>query len=103
MDRSAKVATPFTAFWVNVPLRVPPPGLVPMARVIGAELDTRLLPASRTLTVTAGAMAVAEFSLVGGWEKASLAAGPRTMSVPPTVTLPEPWQLAPRAAWTVKG
>jgi hypothetical protein len=55
IDKSLKVATPLTALMVTVPESIPPPGFDPMATVSDAALlVTRLLPASRTWTVTAG-------------------------------------------------
>src|SRR5437588_791531 len=54
MARLLKVATPLTAATVVVPLRLPPPGLLPIARVMLAVELTRLLPASSSWTVTAG-------------------------------------------------
>ena len=96
------MATPLTAFWVVVPPSVPPPGLVPMASVIGAELlATRLLLASRTRTVTAGVMGVADSSLVGCWRNASLLAGPKTLIVPLTVLFEPVQPLAVAGAVTV--
>ena len=57
IERSEKVATPFTAATVFVPLKVPEDGFVPIARVTEAEEFTRLPFASRTSTFTAGAIA----------------------------------------------
>src|SRR5260370_1125264 len=69
MDRVLKVAVPPLAATVVVPLSVPPPGLVPMARVTLAVLLVRLLNASRTCTVTAGLMAIPAVVVVGCWGK----------------------------------
>ena len=44
IDRSAKLATPAVAFLVVVPDRVPPAGLVPMARVMAAVEEITELP-----------------------------------------------------------
>ena len=66
IDRLLKVATPLTAFWVTVPASVPPPGLLPIATVIGAELlVTTLLLASSTCTVTAGLITAVLTAFVG--------------------------------------
>jgi hypothetical protein len=46
MERVEKVATPPDALTVLVPLRVPPPGFVPMATVTDAVLLTVLPNAS---------------------------------------------------------
>src|SRR5215467_10655056 len=79
MDRSLDVATPLTAATVVVPLRVPPAGLVPMAReTLTLEL-TRLLPASSSSTVTAGVMAWAAAVLVGCCRKARWVAADAVM------------------------
>ena len=60
------------------PLRVPPAGLVPMARLTWVALsEVSTLPlASSTATVTAGVMAAPTAVLEGPWTKASLVAGP---------------------------
>src|SRR5256885_11824055 len=50
----SKVATPFTAATVFVPLKVPEEGFVPIASVTEAEEEVRLPFASRTSTLTAG-------------------------------------------------
>src|SRR4029079_4984186 len=60
-DRAEKVATPFTAATVFVPLKVPEEGFVPIASVTEAEEEVTTLPfASRTPTLTAGGIADAE-------------------------------------------
>jgi hypothetical protein len=52
MLRLLKLATPETAFFVSVPLKTPPPGLLPMATVIEAVDAVTVLPKlSRTVTV----------------------------------------------------
>src|SRR5262249_18371405 len=57
MDRVPKLAMPPTAATVLVPLRVPPPALVPMATVtFEVSVVTRLLNGSSTGTETAGEM-----------------------------------------------
>ena len=60
------------------PPRVPPPGLVPMARITVVALsEVSMLPlASSTATVTAGVMTAPAAALEGPWTKASLAGGP---------------------------
>src|SRR5581483_7149345 len=63
-----------------VPASVPPAGLVPIAMLIVAELETALPPRSVTWTVIAGEMAVPAVALEGCWTKASFAAGPTEMS-----------------------
>ena len=53
IERSANVATPFTAVALVVPLSVPLPGFVPIAMVTRAELEVTSDPfASWTWTVT---------------------------------------------------
>ena len=76
-ERLLKVATPFTAVTGVVPERVLPPGFVPMAMAIDAELVvTTSLPASSTVTVTAGEME-APAKVFEGWTlKTSFVAGP---------------------------
>src|SRR5215471_14957102 len=60
MLKVLNVTTPATAFTVAVPLRVPPPGFAPIAKVTGAPLETLLLYASRisawTLLIAAPAV-----------------------------------------------
>src|SRR5215467_8023102 len=71
MERLVKVAMPPTALTVAVPLKVPPPGFVPIAIVTLAVLEaTRLLLTSKTRTVTAGAMLWPAAVFVGCWPNA---------------------------------
>src|SRR5262249_43390303 len=80
MDRVEKVATPATAATVAVPLRVPPPGLVPMATVtLDVVVVTMLLKASSTATVTAGLMAAPAAVFVGCCTKARWVAAAAVM------------------------
>ena len=65
MDKPANVATPLTAFTVVVPLSVPPPGFVPIAIVIAAELLTMFPPVSTTLTEMVGVMDAPACAVVG--------------------------------------
>src|SRR5260221_8499961 len=75
MERFEKEAMPALAATVVVPERVPPPGLVPIERVILAdELVTVLPKVSWTATWTAGAIDAPAFALVGCTVKASLEA-----------------------------
>src|SRR2546430_1927066 len=75
MESVEKLATPLTAAAVVGPDKVPPPGLVPMARVmLAVELVTVLLKASCTVACTAGAMAMPAVALVGWTVKESLLA-----------------------------
>ena len=67
-----KVATPLTAFCVNVPDSVPPPGFAPMARVTATEDPvTTFPPASSTLTWTDGVMDAPAATLLGCTVKAN--------------------------------
>src|SRR5437588_2988436 len=68
-----------------VPLRLPPPALVPIARVMLAVELTRLLPASSSCTVTAGLRAWAAAAAVGCCRKARWVAAPATMLKAPEV------------------
>src|ERR1700751_4180140 len=79
MDRPLNVATPLAPATVVVPLRVPPAGLVPMARLTLALELTRLLPASSSSTVTAGVMGWVAVVLVGCCRKARGGAAPTRM------------------------
>ena len=58
-------------------MSVPPPGLVPMARLTVVALsEVSTLPlASSTATVTAGEMAAPAVAVVGCWTKASWVGG----------------------------
>src|SRR5215472_12393631 len=78
MDRPEKVATPEATVTAEPPLRVPPAGLVPMARLTVVALSAvSMLPlASSTATVTAGVMVAPAAVFDGPWTKASLAGGP---------------------------
>src|SRR6266568_2172947 len=80
MERLLNVAVPLTAAPVNVPLSVPPLGLVPMATVTLAVLLVRLPLASTIWTVTAGEIVAPPFVLLGCTPKVSLLAAP-TVSV----------------------
>ena len=62
-----KLAIPVTAVWVAVPDSVPPPGLLPMARVTLAANPVAVLPKlSRAVTRIAGVIA-APAGVVLGW------------------------------------
>ena len=76
IDRLLKVATPLTTVFVTVPESVPPPGLVPMARVMWVVLSVVIVAfeAFTTLTVTAGLIVAPAVRLVGCWTKRSLVA-----------------------------
>ena len=75
IDRVLKVATPLTALTVVVPLRVPLPGLVPMAIAIAAVLLVTTLPfASSTNKVTAGLIEAPATVFVGCWPNTSCVA-----------------------------
>ena len=77
MLRPAKVATPATAFCVNVPDSVPPPGFVPMAKVTAADDPvTTFPPASSMLICTDGVIGAPAFVFVGCTVNASCEAGP---------------------------
>ena len=66
IDMLLNVATPLTAFTAPVPLSVPPPGFVAIARVIGAVLlVTGLPPASVTVTWIAGVIVAVLTVLLG--------------------------------------
>src|SRR5436190_2091664 len=63
----------------GVPLRLPPPGLVPIARVTVAVELTRLLPASSSCTVTGGLRAWVAAVVAGCCRKARWVAAPTTI------------------------
>src|ERR1035441_2192368 len=72
-----KVATPLTAATVSVPPRVPPEGLVPMARVIElVAVVTGLFAASSTVTETDGEIELPAVTLLGCTVNASFAGTP---------------------------
>ncbi len=80
IERSEKVATPFTAATVFVPLKVPDAGFVPIARVTDAEEEVTRLPfESRTSTLTAGVIDAPEAVFEGWTLKATLFAVPAVM------------------------
>src|SRR5262249_46824520 len=65
---------------VGVPLRVPPPGLVPASTaLLGFSVVTTLLKASSTATVTAGLMAAPAAVFVGCCTKARWVAAAAVM------------------------
>ena len=75
IDKLLNVATPLTAATVRVPLKVPPPGFVPMAIVTLLLLPVTTLPlASSTETCTAGVMLAPTAVLLGCVVKATLLA-----------------------------
>src|SRR5215470_17571967 len=99
MDRPEKVATPEATVTAEPPLRVPPAGLVPMARLTVVALsEVSMLPlASSTATLTAGLIAAPAAALEGPWTKASLAGGPgpeATRKATSCMTQMEPFWLA---------
>ena len=79
MDRPEKVAMPEATVTAEPPLRVPPPGLVPMARltcggvVRGLDVAVGVLDRHRHGRASWSAPAAV---LEGPWTKASLAGGP---------------------------
>src|SRR5512141_3024084 len=80
MLRFENVATPLTAPTVLVPPRVPPLGFVPMATVTLLEaVVTRLPPASRISTLTAGVMGDPAAASDGWTRNPSFAAAPTVM------------------------
>ena len=76
MRISGKIAMPFTADCVGLPVMAAPPGLFASARVIEAVDVTGLPTASSTRTRIGGAMAVFTSAPDGCVMKASRAAGP---------------------------
>src|SRR5512143_705881 len=76
MLRLEKVATPATAALGLVPVRMPPEGLVPIARVMLVFVVTRFPPASRTSTCPAGVIDAPLAVVEGCTRKPSFAAGP---------------------------
>ncbi|GAB3548619.1 hypothetical protein GCM10027404_12820 [Arthrobacter tumbae] len=67
---------------LNVPARVPPPGLAPRARVTGTPDCATAVPVDvRRLTLTGGAITVSAVVLDGATAKASLLAV-ATVTVP---------------------
>jgi hypothetical protein len=85
--RSENVATPVAAFCVVVPPSVAPPGLFPIAIVIGAVEEVTGFPlASCTLTLTAGVIAAPTAVLLGWAVKPSfvgMGLGPGPPPSPP--------------------
>src|SRR5512143_1719746 len=79
MLRLEKVATPATAALGLVPVRMPPEGLVPIARVMLVFVVTRFPPASRTSTCTAGVIDAPLAVFEGCTRKPSFVAGPTVM------------------------
>src|SRR5271157_5675525 len=71
MERVENVATPATTAVAEPPVSVPPPGLIPMARLTVVEWSpVSMLPfASSTATVTAGVIAEPAAVVVGPWRK----------------------------------
>ena len=95
MDKLEKVAVPETALTVVVPLRVPPPGFVPIARVMEALLlVTMFPPASSTCTVTAGLMFAPATAFVGCCTNTSCVAVPAVMLNALLVALVSPVEVA---------
>src|SRR5438874_1762496 len=76
MRRSAKVATPATAFTVRVPDSIPPPGFAPRATVIAPVKPGTTLPeASSADTRTGGVITALACVVLGCWVKRSWVAG----------------------------
>ncbi len=81
MLRSPNDATPATASSVTVPESTPPPGFVPMARVMLAVDEVTVFPlASCTVTDTGGTMVAPATAFEGCTVNASLAAAPGVTS-----------------------
>lgn len=77
MVKSLKLATPPEAFFVVVPLNVPPPGLLPSAIVMAAVDEvTVLLKLSCTVTVGGPGILLPALAFPGCAVKASFAAAP---------------------------
>src|SRR5436190_1482392 len=79
MERLLQVAVPLTAATVVVPLRLPPPGWLPIARLMLALELTRLVPASSSCTVTVAYTTRLGAVVVGCCRKARWVAAPTTM------------------------
>ncbi len=80
MDRPLKVTSPPTAAAVKAPERVPPAGLVPMAKVMESVAVMTWFPlASCTCTLIAGEITSVETASVGSILKTSLLASPAVM------------------------
>ena len=87
IDRSLKVAMPAAAATVVVPLKAPPPGLVPIPMVTLALLVVRFPNASTICTVTAGLIATPAVALLGCCRNAS-ALAPAAMMLNPVEVAP---------------
>src|SRR4051812_8099288 len=86
METLENVATPPDAATVVVPDSVPPPGLVPMARVtLALEVVTVLPNASCTATCTDGEIAAPAIAVVGCTVKPAWAAAAAVMLNPAAV------------------
>ena len=93
--RSPKLATPFTAVTVVVPLSVLPPGLLPNATVtLPVKPGTAFPAGSSAVTCTAGLMIAPATVLVGCAVNASCVAAPGVMSNGALVTGANPLPLA---------
>ena len=94
-DTPGKVATPPAALRVVVPDSVPPPELVPTARVmLAVDVVTRLPAASCTLTSMAGAKATPADEFPGWTVKASWEAAPAVTLKASEVTAAIPFAVA---------
>src|SRR5947199_125187 len=81
MLKLAKLATPFVAATVVVPVNVPATGLLPSATVtLPVKLGTVFPSPSCAVTCTAGAIAAPAVVLTGCTVNSSCAAGPGEMS-----------------------
>jgi len=77
MLRSVKVATPETAFFVVVPPRLPPPGLLPMAIVIEPVKEVTVFPELSWAATVGGPGNELPAVVLPGWVvKARLVAAP---------------------------
>jgi len=80
-EMSLKVASPLTAAAVNVPDKVPLPGLLLMANVIEfVAVTTRFPPASSTWTLMGGLIGEVDTVLVGSTLKTNCAGAPTLIS-----------------------
>src|SRR2546430_1641619 len=97
MDRLLKVATPPTAATVTEPLRLPPPGLVPMGMVTGEGSEVgRCRCGSSRRTVTAGLIGKPASVLLGCTPKTRWLAAAGVMLKKEEVAMPRLPSLAVR-------
>ena len=96
IESPEKVATPLTAFTVAVPLKVPDPAFVPMARVTELLAEVTVFPCASWMVTTGVPIELPAVPPVGWVENTRFVAAPAEMVTLPVLETSLPLIFAPR-------